>query len=261
MGYEALVIEDDHVVADVLRMRLQHDGHRVTVAPTQREAYHLLDQQQFDFALLDLRLPTHDGDMYPHTQVGFDTLAHIRDRFAPNQLPVIVMTAYEESSQTAVRALTSGANDYITKPFQDSPVPLDDKLAAITRAIGESSTHESTTGKHQILFTNGTVLISGIEVGPPRFAKLLWLLASRTLMSSRGIADDDTRRMTGKEIAKTVSVQEATVRKQVSEFRKWIAREYESRGLGAVEQHEIIRNTRDWKGYDLNFETCYVVRR
>src|SRR5688572_8002036 len=114
MAYRAIVIEDDGAIADVLRMRLEREGHEVTVAPSQREAYHLLDDRAFDFALLDLKLPTHVGDMSPHVQVGFDTLAHIRERFAPDTLPVIVMTAYEETSQTAVRSLKAGANDYIT---------------------------------------------------------------------------------------------------------------------------------------------------
>ncbi len=123
MRYRALVIEDDHVLADVLRMKLEREGHTVTIAPNQRDAYHLLDLQEFDFVLLDLRLPTREGDMNLHSQVGFDILDHIRDRFTPDQLPVIVMTAYEETSQTAVRALKALANDYITKPFEDHCCP------------------------------------------------------------------------------------------------------------------------------------------
>src|SRR2546425_12945994 len=98
-------------------MKLEREGHQVSVAPSQRDAYHLVGDESFDFALLDLRLPTHVGDMDPNAQVGFDILAHIRERFAADKFPVIVMTAYEETSQTAVRALRAGANDYITKPF------------------------------------------------------------------------------------------------------------------------------------------------
>src|SRR5688572_18406811 len=117
LAYRVLVIEDDAALADVLRMKLDREGHEVTVAPSQRDAYHLLGNESFDFALLDLRLPTHVGDMDPNSQVGFDILAHIRERFTADRLPVVVMTAYEGTSQTAVRALRGGANDYITKPF------------------------------------------------------------------------------------------------------------------------------------------------
>jgi len=258
MSYRALVVEDDHAVADVLRMRLQRDGHEVVVAASQRDAYHVLDEQRFDFVLLDLRLPTHDGDMDPNSEVGFDTLDHIRERFTPLQLPVIVMTAYAETSQTAVRALRAGASDYIDKPFEDSPVSLDEKLAAIETAIEEGK-RAPTARRHRIVFARDGVTISGIAVGSERFADLLRLLGSRTLMLSREAAAAGDPRMTGKEIAKAMrGVQEATVRKYVERFRKWIAEEYDSRGLGPISDDEIIRNARDWKGYDLNFETCHI---
>src|SRR3990170_3828735 len=99
MGYRALIIEDDHALADALGMRLSRAGHKVTIAEHQREAYRLLDQETFDFVLLDLRLPTNKDDMEPNAEVGFDILDHIRDRFSQDALPVIVMTAYEGTSQ------------------------------------------------------------------------------------------------------------------------------------------------------------------
>lgn len=258
MGYRALVIEDDKTVADVLRMKLEREGHEVTTASNQSEAYHLLGTQSFDFALLDLRLPTHDGDMDPSSQVGFDILDYIRERFAPDKLPVIVMTAYEESSQTAVRALKAMANDYITKPFEDSPVSLDAKLAVIGRSIEEASHAPVAEKRHRIVFAKDGVTVSGITVGSPRFADLLRLLGSRTLMLSRATAAGEDPRMTGKEIATEMDVQEATVRQYVTRFRKWIDREYQSHDMGAVDGDEIIRNGRDWKGYELNFECCSI---
>src|SRR6185503_17772072 len=87
-----LVVEDDPTLADVLRLKLEREGHTVTLTPTQQEAYHALDESVFQFALLDLRLPTHSGDMDPNLEVGFHVLAHIRDRFDATRLPVIVMT-------------------------------------------------------------------------------------------------------------------------------------------------------------------------
>ena len=154
MGHRALVVEDDLTLGEVLRKKLEREGHEVVVATNQRDAYHLLDDRELDFVLLDLRLPTHEGDMDPHSQVGFDILDHIRDRFAQDELPVVVMTAYEESSQTAVRALNALANDYITKPFEDSPVSLDEKLALIGRTIEERRASTSNEPKkHSIVFT------------------------------------------------------------------------------------------------------------
>jgi DNA-binding response OmpR family regulator len=262
MGHRALVVEDDFTLGEVLRKKLEREGHEVVVATNQRDAYHLLDDREFDFVLLDLRLPTHEGDMDPHSQVGFDILDHIRDRLTQDELPVIVMTAYEESSQTAVRALSALANDYITKPFEDSPVSLDEKLASIGRTIEErrraSNSNVPSAKKHSIVFTRERVDIDGIPVGQRRVADLLRLLGSRTLMLSRDVEAGADVHMTGKEIARALDVQEATVRQYVTRFRKWIAAEYESRNLGPIESDEIIRNCRDWKGYELNFTTCSI---
>jgi DNA-binding response OmpR family regulator len=259
MGHRALVVEDDLTLGEVLRKKLEREGHEVVVATNQRDAYHLLDDRELDFVLLDLRLPTHEGDMDPHSQVGFDILDHIRDRFAQDELPVVVMTAYEESSQTAVRALNALANDYITKPFEDSPVSLDEKLALIGRTIEERRASTSNEPKkHSIVFTRERVAIDGIPVGQRRVADLLRLLGSRTLMLSRDVEAGAEVQMTGKEIARALDVQEATVRQYVTRFRRWIAAEYENRNLGSIGSDEIIRNCRDWKGYELNFTTCSI---
>ncbi len=264
MACHALVIEDDGAIAGVLRMKLEREGHEVTVAPSQREAYYLLDDKRFDFVLLDLRLPIDAGDMSPHTDVGFDILAHIRERFAPDELPVIVMTAYEETSQTAVRSLKAGADDYITKPFNDSPVSLEQKVRDLVSGIhqGRRASAEAVAPKsrkpHTIMFFLKTtrVEVDGIVL-EGCLANLVWLLGRRILKPYiDGRASDDPR-MTGKVIAKAMDVQEHTVRQYVARFRRWIAAEHERRGLGPVDDQAIVRNAR-WKGYDLNRESCDV---
>lgn len=264
MGYRSLIIEDDHALADVLRMKLARDGHTVTIAKHQREAYHLLDRQEFDFVLLDLRLPTHKNDMDPNTEVGFAILDHIRDRFSQDELPVIIMTAYEETSQTAVRALKSFANDYIQKPFEDSAVSLDEKLAGIIRHIETPKKPppekaRRSDGRHKIVFKKDCVEIDGIRV-KGCFYSLLVLLGSRTLMVTPDAASRDGGPMTGKEIAQAMKIEEATVRQYVTRFRKFISDEHKKLKKGAIERQDIIRNSRDWKGYELNFETAHISR-
>lgn len=259
MAYRALVIEDDTPIADLLRMKLEREGHEVTVAPSQHEAYHLLDDGAFDFALLDLRLPTHTGDMSPHVEVGFDTLTHIRERFPADRLPVIVMTAFEETSQTAVRSLKAGANDYITKPFHDSSISLDDKLRGIVAFIGQARLASAAPGPSKahtiVFFKTGEVQVDSIAL-KGRHANLVWILGRRTLKPYLGGSDEYDPRMPGKAIADAMGVKEQAVRRQVARFRKWLTDEYERRGLGSIDDDAIIRNTRDWKGYDLNRETC-----
>lgn len=261
MAYRALIIEDDSALADVLRMKLERGGHQVSVAPSQRDAYHLLSDESFDFVLLDLRLPTHMGDMDPNSEVGFEILKYIRERFTADKLPVIVMTAYESTSQTAVRALRAGANDYIAKPFEDSAVSLDEKLREIILCIQQASgssaaTKNSWEGKaHRIVFRPDSVELDGIVV-PGRLADLIRILGTRTFMLSVSGTSDKDPRMPGREIANALGVQEATVRQNVKRFRRWIAAERLARKLASVHDNAIVRNTRDWKGYDLNLDSC-----
>jgi len=256
--YRALIVEDDHALADVLRMRLGRDGHKVTIATHQRQAYHLLDKNVFDFVLLDLRLPTDESDLDPNAEVGFAILDHIRDRFSQDELPVVVMTAYEETSQTAVRALKAGANDYIQKPFEDSPVSLDEKLAGIVRHLEQDK--KSPTDKcHRIVFKRDCVEINGIRM-TGRIHGLLLLLLSRSFSASPDASDQWVATMRGGEIARTLDITEQAARQCVSRFRKKIAAEHKRLEKGAIGKQDIIRNTRDWNGYELNLDMAYITR-
>lgn len=264
MGYRALIIEDDHALADALGMRLSREGHKVTIAKHQREAYCLLDKENFDFVLLDLRLPADKNDMEPNSRVGFDTLDHIRDRFSQDALPVIVMTAYEETSQTAVRALKAFANDYITKPFEDSPESLDTKLSKITQLLESAKRpsdggHQPAEKRHRIVFRKDCVEINGIKVNG-RIHSLLMLLGSKTFMVTPAATNKGVTTMTGKEIARNLKVAEPTVRQYVTRFRKFIAEKHRKLNGGHIGKQEIIRNDRDWKGYAINFHAAYISR-
>jgi DNA-binding response OmpR family regulator len=262
MGYHALIIEDDTSLADMLRRKLSRSGHKVTIAGDQRSAYALLDQEKFDFVLLDLRLPTDKHDLAPDIEVGFAILARIRDRFTCDALPVIVMTAYEETSQTAVRALKGMANDYITKPFEDVPVSLDDKLAGIGRCIEEA--RQIATGpasrpqrKHRICFKKGCVEIDEIEV-PDSYSDLLRLIGRRTLMLSCEESGRNSLAIPGRKIAEALEVTEPSVRTLMRRFRNWVVSEFKQRGMGKIGKQDIIRNVRDWKGYAFNSDYVQI---
>lgn len=101
---QLLIVEDDELIATSLTRALRAAGHRVAVAGTVAEAEAAVDEA--DLVLCDLGLP--DGD-------GLDLIARIADR-RPG-LPVIALTARAEEADV-VAGLTSGAIDYVTKPFR-----------------------------------------------------------------------------------------------------------------------------------------------
>jgi DNA-binding response OmpR family regulator len=100
-----LLVEDDPSVREAVGMALEGDGHRVVTAATGDEAIERWRQHRPDLVLLDVMLPGKDG---------FDVCRTIR---ASDQVPIIMLTAKSDPIDVVV-GLESGADDYVTKPFE-----------------------------------------------------------------------------------------------------------------------------------------------
>lgn len=104
-----LVIEDDDNIAQLLEFMLERDGHAVEVlADGETARRHILTQPPPALVLLDSMLPYRDG---------LSLLADMRARADWQPTPVIMLTA-KSLERDIVRALESGATDYVIKPFQ-----------------------------------------------------------------------------------------------------------------------------------------------
>jgi DNA-binding NtrC family response regulator len=100
-----LIVDDEEGVRDSLAHWLAADGYRVDTAPDGETAIARLAAQAYALLLVDLKMP------------GLDGLAVLQQaRTQQPALPVILMTAYA-TVDTAVRAMKSGAQDYLVKPF------------------------------------------------------------------------------------------------------------------------------------------------
>lgn len=262
MSSKALIIEDDSNYADMLCSVLKRLGHIGTVVTNKQDALYRLDEEylDFDFVLLDLRLPAHKDALQPLPHVGFEILTHIRKCFDPQKLKVIVMTAHEETSQTGIRAMHAGADDYFSK--NDSTVNPEDKIGAIVNALQEISDRSCKSENsralgsgrtHKIEFLSNTVLINSIRIEKPIWIDLLQLLRRLTADSSGG--------MTAKEIAKELPgrVSEAAIRQRFSQLKKHLCEQHKARDLGDVDPDEIIKNPMGQKGYEFNKEFCVFV--
>ncbi len=100
-----LLVEDDASVREAVTMALEGDGHRVSTAAAGDEAIERWRQVQPDLILLDVMLPVMDG---------FEVCRRIR---AVDQVPIILLTAKADPIDVVV-GLESGADDYVTKPFE-----------------------------------------------------------------------------------------------------------------------------------------------
>jgi DNA-binding NtrC family response regulator len=106
-----LVVEDEPLLRRQLAANLERFGTDVTTADSIAAARKRLQDEQFDFALLDVNLP--DG-------LGTDLL---REKIFPPVTSVIVMTA-NGGVASAVEAMKLGATDYLVKPFDAGELPL-----------------------------------------------------------------------------------------------------------------------------------------
>lgn len=106
MEARVLLVEDDRDVRTLVRMLLEDEGMSVVEAATGNEAVEQFHCQQVDLVLLDLRLPGLSG---------FDVCRELR---RSSDVPIIMVTA-QQDSHDVVTGLELGADDYVTKPFND----------------------------------------------------------------------------------------------------------------------------------------------
>jgi heavy metal response regulator len=100
-----LVVEDEEKVASFLRRGLEAEGYAAEVARDGETALKRALEDQYDALILDVMLPKRDG---------FSVLRELRQRGA--QVPVLLLTA-RSAVEDKVAALDTGADDYLTKPF------------------------------------------------------------------------------------------------------------------------------------------------
>ncbi len=102
-----LVVDDNEMNRDLLSRRLSARGYSVGLAKDGTEALEKLDAEPFDLVLLDVMMPGISG---------FDVLKIVRGKHSRGELPIIMVTA-KDQSEDIVQALRLGANDYVTKPI------------------------------------------------------------------------------------------------------------------------------------------------
>ena len=117
-----LIAEDEKNQRDLLEGFLRKEGFSVEAVANGREALQKLENNLFDVALIDYKMPELDG---------LQTLRETRKLYP--DLPVVMMTAFG-TVETAVASMKEGALDYLTKP-----IDLDELLLMLRRVIERSS--------------------------------------------------------------------------------------------------------------------------
>jgi len=103
-----LIVDDNEDNRAILAHYFTKFGYQVVPAASGKEAIEVLAKYNIDLVLLDIVMPEMDG---------FEVLREIRNKYSVIKMPVIMTTSLSESSDV-IKALTLGANDYISKPIE-----------------------------------------------------------------------------------------------------------------------------------------------
>ncbi len=155
-----LVVEDDELVANALRLSLAREGYRVHLAPNVRDGLDSFDANAIDVVLTDLIMPGRSG---------MDLLREIDQR--DPLVPVIIITA-DESVQAAAQAVRERAFDYLTKP-----VSRDQLRQTVRRALASRRETQIQQDEHERLREEHRQL----AIRHQRTAMLLSVLFNRAL--------------------------------------------------------------------------------
>ena len=109
---KVLVVDDEENIRHMLATELRAEGYEVTRAASAEEAEGLLQSQQYDVMLSDIRMPRVDG---------LQLLDRVQQKYP--DMVVVMMSAYG-NVDTAIEAMKRGAYDYIAKPFKPDEVIL-----------------------------------------------------------------------------------------------------------------------------------------
>ncbi|MFT5838139.1 MAG: two-component system response regulator PhoP [Flavobacteriales bacterium] len=120
-----LVVEDDSRLLTQLDVLLQKNGYSVDLADDGEKALFLLQEHNYDLAIIDIGLPVIDG---------FEVIQKARKNDV--SCPILILTA-RDRWQEKVEGLDSGADDYLTKPFHNEEL-LARINALIRRAAGKA---------------------------------------------------------------------------------------------------------------------------
>lgn len=121
-----LVVDDEFPMRQLLRLYLQQESYMVEEAEDGDEAYNKILRHDYDLMILDVMMPVMDG---------WKTIERVREI---SDIPVMMLTA-KGSIQDKVTGLSSGADDYLVKPFDEAELMA--RVQALLRRSKQNDAH------------------------------------------------------------------------------------------------------------------------
>lgn len=147
-----LIVDDDEINGQVLAKHLESRGFEIHFLVDATQALETIDKGDFDLILLDILMPSINGIML---------LKQIRNKYSKEELPVIMSTVVEDSSDI-YDAFESGANDYINKSTN-----IDAATARIKGQISATILSQAQVKMKEVQAVNGLVITYHHEINNP----------------------------------------------------------------------------------------------
>lgn len=121
-----LIVDDEREMRQLLRIYLLQENYLIEEAQNGKEAYEKILNNDFDLVILDVMMPIMDG---------WETIERVRK---VSNVPIILLTA-KSAVEDKVLGLTTGADDYLVKPFDDAELLA--RVKALLRRAQKASTN------------------------------------------------------------------------------------------------------------------------
>ncbi|PTX17414.1 two-component system, OmpR family, response regulator VicR [Halanaerobium congolense] len=167
-----VVIEDDYPIANLIKMNLELENFDVKVFSDAESAFDFFSNNEADLILLDIMLPGMNG-------------FELQSRIKKKNIPVIFITA-KNDQEDKLMGLKLGADDYITKPFDNRELVL--RVKAVLRRSKKKLDNDCLTlGKLKLLKRKHCVLLNGekLELTPKEFEILYLFMKNYQQVFSR----------------------------------------------------------------------------
>ncbi|MFO7297604.1 MAG: phosphate regulon transcriptional regulator PhoB [Pseudomonadota bacterium] len=176
MGAKVLIVEDEAPLAELLRYNFEAEGYQVQHAAAGEEAELMIAEDRPDLIVLDWMLPTFSG---------VELCRRIRARQETRAIPILMLTARGEESDR-IRGLSTGADDYVVKPFS-LPELMARVKAILRRTAPERIADVLRSGEIELDRTAHRVTRGNREVrlGPTEFRLLEFMMQSPGRVLSR----------------------------------------------------------------------------
>ncbi len=134
---KVLVVDDEDNIVELIRLGLHYEGFQVEVASNGEQGLTLAQRMSPDLVILDVMMPDLDG---------LEVCRRLRSNPTTQDIPVLMLTAKDDVSDRIV-GLQTGADDYLTKPFNF--YELLERIKAILRRQSRAKTGQTGIGDSQ----------------------------------------------------------------------------------------------------------------